>query len=239
MKENQRLHLVKLCNMPIFQQLQWEEALLRSDDRNWLIINHGSPPAIVLGISGKLEELVCQTTWNQQPLPLIRRFSGGGTVVVDEETLFVTFICRGETLSFPLYPRSIMEWSAQFYRPLFPNGMFQLQENDYAIGFLKWGGNAQSITRNRYLHHSSILWNYDVEKMKYLLMPKKVPSYREGRIHEEFLCSVNSYFEGRDSFWIKFLEEVSKKFEVVEEGVEELQRIAQLPHRKATQTVYF
>ena len=47
------LHLLNLSCFPIFQQLQIEEALLRADQRNWCIINTGSPPAIVMGISGK------------------------------------------------------------------------------------------------------------------------------------------------------------------------------------------
>ncbi len=46
-------HLLQLQNMPILEQLRLEEALLRADDRNWILINRGSPPAIVMGISGK------------------------------------------------------------------------------------------------------------------------------------------------------------------------------------------
>ena len=43
---------------PIYDQLLLEEALLRSDTRNWCIISEGSPPAIVMGISGKKHELI-------------------------------------------------------------------------------------------------------------------------------------------------------------------------------------
>ena len=37
---------------PILEQLQLEEALFRADQRNWCLLNSGSPPAIVMGISG-------------------------------------------------------------------------------------------------------------------------------------------------------------------------------------------
>jgi lipoate-protein ligase A len=32
-------------------------------------------------------------------IPVIKRFSGGGTVIVDENTLFVTFVCDDEFLN--------------------------------------------------------------------------------------------------------------------------------------------
>lgn len=53
--------------------------------------------------------------------PVIRRFSGGGTVVVDHHTLFITLICNQEAVpSVPLYPRPIMKWTEELYRPMFP-----------------------------------------------------------------------------------------------------------------------
>ncbi|PWZ24373.1 hypothetical protein Zm00014a_034362, partial [Zea mays] len=42
----------------------------------------------------------------------------------------------------------------------------------------KFGGNAQSITKNRWLHHMSFLWDYDVKNMDYLKIPKRAPEYR-------------------------------------------------------------
>ena len=45
--------LLQLRHFPILEQLKMEEALLRSDNRNWCIINQGSPVSIVMGISGK------------------------------------------------------------------------------------------------------------------------------------------------------------------------------------------
>ena len=52
------INLLLLENCPIFQQLQIEEMLLRTSEDNWCVINSGSTPAIVLGISGKVEEMV-------------------------------------------------------------------------------------------------------------------------------------------------------------------------------------
>lgn len=234
------LHLVKLAPTPILQQLQWEEALLRADSRNWCILNHGSSPAIVMGISGQVRHLIKQERQSQAPLPLIRRFSGGGTVVVDENTLFVTLICQANALPISPYPRPLMQWTAEnLYSPLFPASLFQLQENDYAIGERKWGGNAQSIIKGRWLHHSSLLWDYCHENMDYLLHPPKTPSYRQGRSHGDFLCRLRDFWPERHLFQEQFVKQLSQHFILVEKEKEELERVAELPHRKATCFVEF
>src|SRR5581483_7899335 len=85
------LHFILLKNIPIHQQLQLEEAILRTDDRNWCLINEGSPPAIVMGISGKPEMLINHVHFQKSPVPVIKRFSGGGTVFIDPSTIFMTW----------------------------------------------------------------------------------------------------------------------------------------------------
>jgi lipoate-protein ligase A len=229
------LHLVRLTSIPIFQQLQWEEALLRADVRNWCILNQGSLPAIVMGISGQVHQLIQQEKFEQAPLPLIRRYSGGGTVVVDENTLLVTLICQTDALSIPPFPRPIMQWTAEeIYGPLFSNLPFQLQENDYVLDGRKWGGNAQSIIKGRWLHHSSLLWDYCPDYMDYLLMPPKVPIYRQGRSHRDFLCRLCDYWPHSNQFQDQVIQQLSYHFTVVERQKEDLEQVAALPHRKVT-----
>ena len=146
------LFLLDLSSYAIFEQLQIEEALLRVDTRNWCIINHGSTPAIVMGISGKIDALVDRDKWNANPVPIIKRFSGGGTVYVDHNTLFITLLGNKTLFDEECFPAQLMEWSAQFYAPLFANQGFALRENDYVLGDKKFGGNAQYLLKNRWLH---------------------------------------------------------------------------------------
>lgn len=229
------LHLVNLSSTFIFHQLQWEEALLRGDQRNWCLFNLGSPPAIVMGISGQVDQLIQQEKFKQASLPLIRRFSGGGTVIVDENTLFVTLICQTDALPIHPFPRPIMEWTAEaIYTPLFPHTSFQLQENDYVLDGRKWGGNAQSIVKGRWLHHSSLLWDYRSDYMDYLLIPPKMPDYRQARGHTDFLCRLGDYHPCPTLFQKQIVGQLMKYFEVVETEREEIGKIAALPHRKAT-----
>ena len=66
-------HLIHLKNVPIFEQLLLEEKLLRSDTRNFCIFNEGSSKAIVMGISGKVDELVDTEKAKALSSPLIKR----------------------------------------------------------------------------------------------------------------------------------------------------------------------
>jgi lipoate-protein ligase A len=52
---------------------------------------------------------------------------------------------------------------------------------DYAFNRQKFGGNAQSITKNRWVHHTSFLWDYDLKNMDYLKNPQRAPEYRQVR----------------------------------------------------------
>ena len=49
---------------------------------------------------------------------------------------------------------------------------------DYVFGEHKFGGSAQSITKDRWLHHTSFLWDYHMPRMAYLKIPKRAPEYR-------------------------------------------------------------
>lgn len=64
-------------------------------------------------------------------IPVIRRFTGGGTVIVDSGTIFVTFICNKDAVpGLQPYPRPIMSWSSLIYNEVFKGvGDFSLREN--------------------------------------------------------------------------------------------------------------
>lgn len=228
------LYLLQLQGCPIFQQLQLEEALLRADQRNWCLLNEGTPPAIVMGISGKVEELIDPFRLKEKALPIIRRFSGGGTVVVDENTFFSTLIFNQEDAEIPCCSKKILNWTQSLYHPVFEDLDFQIKENDYALGNKKFGGNAQYIRRGRWLHHSSLLWDYDPEKMNYLLLPPKIPAYRNKRDHGEFLCTLKPHIAQKEQISQKIIRQLQTQFDLHPVPHEEILQILERPHRQAT-----
>lgn len=228
------LHLLKIENVPIFRQLQIEEALLRADHRNFCLLNTGSTPAIVMGISGNPETLINKKILQQNPVPVIRRFSGGGTVFINEETLFVTFICNAEELDVPCYPQNIFKWSEKVYHSVFHPLDFKLQENDYVIGNKKFGGNAQYLRKNRWLHHTSLLFDYNLSQMNYLNFPEKVPKYREYRNHADFLYKLKTHFLNKNVLKENIEIALQNQFNLKEINFSEIESLLECPHRKAT-----
>lgn len=191
------INVLRLSRFPIYHQLLLEEALLRGTTDNWFLLNDGAfHPAIIMGISGKHEELIHGHEAIQSGIQVIRRFSGGGTVVVDDNTIFTTLILNeGHHHNPPVdpFPKEIMKWTASnIFGPTFSRyGDFRLQENDYAFGQHKFGGNAQSITGKRWLHHTSFLWDYDPHLMGLLRPnPPRAPEYRRGRDHRSFVMKL-------------------------------------------------
>ena len=227
------MKILQLNNCPILNQLQIEEALLRADQDNWCILNSGTTPAVVFGISGKPEIHLDAIEYPKNPLPLIRRFSGGGTVVADENTLFVTFICNGKDTGVSCCPQKILAWTEEFYKPIFEHPEFRARENDYVIGEKKFGGNAQYLCRDRWLHHTSFLWSYDPAVMKLLAIPSKQPAYRKNRAHEEFLVSLKEFLPVKEDLF----ERIKLKLGGRVFQLEEISGLLDRQHRKATQEI--
>jgi lipoate-protein ligase A len=219
------MHVLRLNGLPIFDQLRVEEWLLRNDARNWFVFNIGPKiPQVVLGYSGKVKELVNTGATVRDDITMIRRYTGGGTVVVDESTIFTSLLMNNTDAQTRPYPRDIMQWSLRIFGPVFENlvdikpdspPLFSLRENDYVIGELKIGGNAQSIVKERWCHHTSFLWDFNDKNMAYLQIPKRQPEYREGRDHSEFLTKMKDHCSSIDHFQALVLKSIQKEYDVV------------------------
>lgn len=213
------MNILHLQNTTIYHQLLLEEQLLRNDDRNFCLINTGSPPAIVMGISGKADTLV-HLDRLPDSIPILRRFSGGGTVVVDENTVFITFICNKSDHDFPAYPEPILRWTESVLS--LSTKELKLRENDFVIGERKCGGNALYIKKDRWLVHTSFLWDYEPTRMNLLKHPAKTPKYREGRSHEEFICRLSDHLESREKWLADLKVNLQHQFGAKETSLENL-----------------
>mmetsp|Transcript_40791 Transcript_40791/g.66152 ORF Transcript_40791/g.66152 Transcript_40791/m.66152 type:complete len:257 (-) Transcript_40791:6-776(-) len=235
--------VLRLQQFPVFHQLQIEEALLRADSGNWCVITDGAAPAsIVMGIGGKPERLLNLSCVKERGTPVIRRFSGGGTVVLDENSLLVSLICNQPDIGVVAFPRNIMQWTESFYASVFQqhalvSGRFLLRENDYCIDDRKIGGNAQCIIKDRWLHHTSFLWDFDPTSMELLSLPEKRPNYRMDRLHGDFLDRMNRFLPNKSSFLSGVLRELANRFHVKLATLEDLEDILRRPHHSGSRFV--
>jgi lipoate-protein ligase A len=187
------IEIIELENTCIKKQLTLEKRLLQEEDGSYLIINKSPLPAIVMGSSQKAEEVINVAKAAEKSIPIIQRFSAGGCVILDKDTIMVSFIISKKHLNIDFFPNTIMKWSEDFYKNALSIPNFSLQVNDYTIGDKKIGGNAQYIKKDRFVHHTSFLWDYDKDHMDLLLHPPKEPAYRENRTHHDFLGTIKPH----------------------------------------------
>lgn len=230
------LTYIKLNGDSIYKQLQLEEALLRAHTENICLVNFGSSPsAIVMGISSPVEDHLNINEVKKNELKVIKRFSGGGTVLVDENTFFATFIFNQDALDIQPFPEPILNWSESFYRSVFPFADFSLKENDFVLGEKKIGGNAKYIRKDRWLLHTSFLWDYNSEKMQCLKTPTKRPDYRKNRNHLEFLTCLNKHFESKELLVEHFEKALYQSFSIEKRYESYPDFYLEKPHRKSTE----
>ena len=224
------LRIVHLSGEPIIRQLQMEEALLRVGTGHWCLFNHGAPAAIVMGLAGSMSDVVCPT-----PIPVIRRFSGGGTVVVDEDTVFFSLILDGKAIPCQNNPVDVMAWVGALLAPAFAPHSMKVEGQDFAIDGRKIGGNAQSFSRSRIVHHTSFLWSWTIEKMALLPIPYRQPVYRNRRSHEDFCHRLSEFFPTKALLVDALVQSLDACFLCQRGSVDDIAAVERKDHRKTVQ----
>lgn len=223
--------LLHLSKTPILQQLQLEEALLRTYTGNVCILNSGAPDAVVLGVSRSPEQDVHLPSLHEDRVPLIKRYSGGGTVFIDENSLLVTWIMNSPITE---SAHSLLMWTHKIYAPIFPE-TFAITDNDYTVENKKIGGNAQYIQKNRWVHHTTFLWDMDIHKLnRYLPIPQKQPAYRKQRSHADFLTTIRPWFRNQEDFFSQLKQSARHFFHWETLSQEMVQKMIDQPHRQST-----
>ena len=150
-------------------------------------------PVVVLGSACRLAEDVDEPACAAAGVPIVRRSSGGGTVLWGRGCLLYSLVLRFDRDPAlaeirPSY-RHILGRVAE---ALGVPGVEHAGISDLAVGGRKFSGNAQQRKRNHLLHHWTILLDFDLAQVgRYLRPPPRQPEYRAGRAHEEFLCNLD------------------------------------------------
>jgi lipoate-protein ligase A len=151
-------------------------------------------PAVVLGAGCRLAEDVVEAACRADGVPILRRASGGGTVLLGRGCLLYSLI-----LSYQRSPElsdltssyaSILDRIGEALSGLVPD-LEHAGTSDLSWRGRKFSGNAQQRKRNHLLHHGTLLYDFDLEQVsRYLRTPARQPEYRGGREHAEFLVNL-------------------------------------------------
>ncbi|HEU5116208.1 MAG TPA: lipoate--protein ligase family protein, partial [Isosphaeraceae bacterium] len=154
------------------------------------------PPqwAVVLGASGRVQADVRLDACRADGIPLSRRSSGGGTVVVGPGSVNLTVVLpRGYDPSLETVEGAqsfVLERCAQSIRNQVP-GVHVLGSGDLTIDARKFAGSAQRRLKRSVLVHASLLNAFALEKIdRYLNQPGRQPVYREDRPHSRFVRNL-------------------------------------------------
>ncbi len=146
------------------------------------------------GAGGSWADDVEDEACRDDSVPVWRRSSGGGTVVLGPGCLLFTLV-----LPYVHHPalkelrssyRYILTEVAEALRDIAPD-IEQAGISDLVWEGRKFSGNSQQRKRSHLLHHGTLLHNCDLTRIaRYLKQPPRQPAYREGRAHVEFLRNL-------------------------------------------------
>jgi lipoate-protein ligase A len=181
------------------ENLARDIALLDETDvdaaRAALCVWESSSYVVVAGRSNVVEQEVDLSACVADGVPVLRRASGGGAVVIGPGCLCFSLALpiphATSSLGISGVTRAVMRRLAQGLStagvPVAVQGV-----SDLVIGDLKFCGNAQRWRRRAFLHHGTILYDFDLARIsRYLREPARQPEYRRGRSHHEFVTNLN------------------------------------------------
>jgi lipoate-protein ligase A len=180
------------------ENLALDEALLleAEDGRGGEVLRlwEWPEPAVILGAGCRLAEDVDEAACRADGVPILRRASGGGTVLLGPGCLLYSLVLdyerdpslRDVSASYAYILDRIRAAFADVLAGLEPAGI-----SDLAVAGRKVSGNAQQRKQRHLLHHGTLLYAFDLAQVgRYLRLPERQPDYRDGRDHAAFLTNM-------------------------------------------------
>jgi lipoate---protein ligase len=155
-------------------------------------------PFVVVGYANKMATEVNVAACEAQKIPILRRCTGGGTVVQGPGCLNYSLILaigeKGPYAHINTSNQFIMRRNRAAIESVLPHPSSAVAvrgHTDLAIGERKFSGNSQRRHKKFLLFHGTFLLNFNLPLIGGLLhMPSKQPDYREDRKHGEFLTNI-------------------------------------------------
>ena len=150
--------------------------------------------AAVLGRAGKAKEDCFLEKCLEDGVKVIRRLSGGGTVLQGPGCLnYSAVLSYDSDAGYADIKGSYSAILGRICAGLKGCGyrVEIMPVSDMVLGKKKISGNAQARKKRFFLHHGTLLYDLDIPKVtRYLKHPVKEPDYRKGRRHGAFIVNI-------------------------------------------------
>jgi lipoate-protein ligase A len=196
-------HLLLTLETPA-ENLALDEALLDAAEANEapariLRIWEPTDYFVVLGRSSSPQVEVNLAACRRDGIPVLRRSSGGGTILAGPGCLMYAVV-----LDFETYPQlqkidaahqfvlsQLARTLARAGGEALPIGTSDLAIRESAVApWQKFSGNALRLKRRHLLYHGTLLYGFDLPRIsRWLASPTRSPDYRQARRHGEFVTN--------------------------------------------------
>jgi lipoate-protein ligase A len=192
------MHFLDLTLPAAAANLALDEALLLDAEASRggevLRLWEWSELAVVVGAGGRIADDVDGAACRADGVPVVRRASGGGTVLLGPGCLLFSLVLSYERdaalREIPHSYRYILSTIGDVLRDLHP-GIEFAGTSDLAAGGRKFSGNSQQRKRHYLLHPGTLLYDFPLDRIgRYLRQPARQPDYRRGRPHDEFVMNL-------------------------------------------------
>lgn len=168
--------VVRLQNTDPFFCLATEEYLLKNFSEDIFMLWQSDNTVVV----GKHQNALAEINYpyvRKNKVRVARRISGGGTVFHDAGNVNFSFMKSVKSpaeISFEQFTQPVTETLAILGAEATTSG-----RNDLLINGLKISGNAEHVYKNRVLHHGTLLFDSDLDKLREAI--KVVPGKYQGK----------------------------------------------------------
>lgn len=191
------MRVIDLTFKSPYENIEYDEKLLNLAEENdtgpilrfWESMGY----FVCLGLLDKEENSIFKEACDKDHIPVVKRNSGGGTVVLGPGCLTYVLILPKE--------KQFIEVRKSYHHILSTvcNALQKIGYKaeikgvfDITIENKKIGGSAQLRKKRYFLHHGTILYNFNINLIsRYLKKPERKPKYRGNRSHKDFLFSLN------------------------------------------------
>ena len=175
--------------------LEWVEGTRQIPREGVLRIYECRQPCVVVGYGNRLSTEVRAEACLAEGIPILRRVSGGGTVVLGPGCLAYAVVLPIESTpalgTVTGTNQYVMERHRGAMAALLGQDVAIQGHTDLALGDRKFSGNAQRRRQRTVLFHGTFLLQFDLALLgRWLRMPSAEPAYRGGRDHGDFVTNL-------------------------------------------------
>lgn len=222
-------YFVKNSNTDPCFNLALEEYLLKYK-KDYFISVWRNTPSVIVGVNQNTVSEVNLAYTEQNGIKVVRRITGGGAVYHDLNNVNYTFIApsKENQIPFKIWSKPVIE----YLKTLGINAEFS-GRNDLLIENKKISGTAETVYKDRVLHHGTLLFDTDSNKLAFSLKENQLKTIDKGiKSVKSRVANIKDYLKSKISIneFIKglslYLQDKYSEYVLTDQDLIEINKLA-------------